>query len=126
MSKAIRIHAYGGPEVMKWEDVPAPEPGPGEALVRQEAVGLNYIDVYFRTGLYKVPGMPATLGMEGAGVVRAVGSDVKNVAVGDRVAYATGPIGAYAVERVIAAAVRSSIPSGIFTSRSAGMTRSVA
>ncbi len=71
MTKAIRIHAYGGPEVMKWEDVPTPEPGPGEALVKQEAVGLNYIDVYFRTGLYKAPSMPATIGMEGAGTVTA-------------------------------------------------------
>ena len=58
MTKAIRIHAYGGPEVMQWEDVPTPEPGPGEALVHHEAVGLNYIDVYFRTGLYKAPSMP--------------------------------------------------------------------
>ena len=62
MTKAIRIHAHGGPEVMQWEDVPTPEPGPGEALVRHEAVGLNYIDVYFRTGLYKAPTMPVTLG----------------------------------------------------------------
>ena len=69
MTKAIRIHAYGGPEVMQWEDVPTPEPGPGEALVHHAAVGLNYIDVYFRTGLYKAPAMPATLGMEGAGIV---------------------------------------------------------
>ena len=74
MSKAIRIHGYGGPEVMHWEDVPTPDPGPGEAVVHHTAVGLNYIDVYFRNGLYKAPAMPATLGMEGAGVVRAVGS----------------------------------------------------
>jgi NADPH2:quinone reductase len=103
MSKAIRIHAYGGPEVMQWEDVPAPEPGPGEALVHHEAIGLNYIDVYFRTGLYKAPAMPATPGMEGAGTVTAVGPGVAEVKVGDRVAYAGGPIGAYATERVIAA-----------------------
>ncbi|HQU01988.1 MAG TPA: alcohol dehydrogenase catalytic domain-containing protein, partial [Acetobacteraceae bacterium] len=103
MTKAIRIHAYGGPEVMKWEDVPTPDPGPGEALIHHEAVGLNYIDVYFRTGLYKSPSMPATLGMEGAGTVIAVGADVTDIAPGDRVAYATGPIGAYATERVIAA-----------------------
>ena len=73
MTKAIRIHAYGGPEVKQWEDVPTPEPGPGEALVHHEAVGLNYIDVYFRTGLYKAPGLPATIGMEAAGVVTANG-----------------------------------------------------
>ena len=62
MTKAIRIHANGGPEVMQWEDVPTPEPGPGEALIKQEAVGLNYIDVYFRTGLYKAPSMPVIIG----------------------------------------------------------------
>ena len=67
MTKAIRIHTHGGPEVMKYEDVPTPEPGPGEALIRHHAVGLNYIDVYFRTGLYKAPAMPLTIGQEGAG-----------------------------------------------------------
>lgn len=102
-TKAIRIHAHGGPEVLRWEDMPTPEPGPGEALVHHEAVGLNYIDIYFRIGLYKIPHLPATLGLEGAGVVRAVGEGVTEVAVGDRVAYAGGPIGAYATERVIAA-----------------------
>jgi NADPH2:quinone reductase len=103
MTKAIRIHAYGGPEAMKWEDVPTPEPGPGEALVRHEAIGLNYIDVYFRTGLYKAPSLPATIGVEGAGIVVAVGANVSNVAPGDRVAYAGGPMGAYSTQRVIAA-----------------------
>jgi NADPH2:quinone reductase len=102
MSKAIRIHGYGGPEVLRWEDVPLPEPGPGEALVRHEAIGLNYIDVYFRIGLYKVPGFPAVIGQEGAGLVAAVGPGVTAVAVGDRVAYA-GPLGAYATNRVIQA-----------------------
>ena len=102
MTKAIRIHANGGPEVMKWEDVPTPEPGTGEALIRHEAVGLNYIDVYFRTGLYK-SALPATIGMEGSGVVLALGAGVTDLAVGDRVAYAGGPIGAYAVQRVIPA-----------------------
>jgi NADPH2:quinone reductase len=102
MSKAIRMHGYGGPDVLQWEDVPLPDPGPGEALIRHEAIGLNYIDVYFRTGLYKVPGFPAVIGQEGAGVVTAVGPDVRSVAVGDRVAYA-GPLGAYAANRVIAA-----------------------
>ena len=112
MTKAIRIHAHGGPEVMHWEDVPKPEPGPGEALVRHEAVGLNYIDVYFRTGLYKSP-LPATIGMEAAGVVSAIGSGVTTVAVGDRVAYASAPIGAYATERVIAADRLVKLPDGI-------------
>ena len=102
MTKAIRVHAPGGPEAMLWEDVPTPEPGPGEALVRHAAVGLNYIDVYFRTGLYKAPSLPMTIGMEGAGTVLAVGSGVADVAVGDRVAYA-GALGAYATERVLGA-----------------------
>src|ERR1700729_659725 len=102
MSKAIRIHTNGGPEVMKWEDVPTPEPGPGEALIRQAAVGLNYIDVYFRTGLYKAPAMPLIIGQEGAGTVTAVGSGVTVVKPGDRVAYA-GSLGGYATEGVIAA-----------------------
>lgn len=102
MTKAIRIHANGGPEVMKYEDVPTPEPGPGEALIKHHAIGLNYIDVYFRTGLYKAPAMPLIIGQEGAGVVVAVGAGVTVVKPGDRVAYA-GPIGGYASERVLPA-----------------------
>lgn len=102
MTKAIRIHAHGGPEVMKWEQLPTPQPGPNEALIRHEAVGLNYIDVYFRTGLYKAP-LPSTIGMEGAGIVLAVGDNVQGLNAGDRVAYAGGPLGAYATERVIPA-----------------------
>ncbi len=102
-SKAIRIHAHGGPEVLSWEDVPTPEPGPGEVLLHHEAIGLNYIDVYFRNGLYKISSLPATIGMEGAGTIWAVGPGVTGLAAGDRVAYAGGPIGAYATERVIAA-----------------------
>jgi NADPH2:quinone reductase len=102
MIKAIRIHAAGGPEVMKWEDVPRPEPGQGEALIKQEAVGLNYIDVYFRTGLYKAPSLPLVIGQEGAGTVVSAGANVTNVKPGDRVAYA-GAIGGYATERTIPA-----------------------
>ncbi|KAA3629464.1 MAG: quinone oxidoreductase [Proteobacteria bacterium] len=101
MTHAIRIHRTGGPEVMQWEAVEIGEPGPGEALVRQEAVGLNFIDVYHRTGLYPLPGLPATLGMEGAGVVEAVGAGVTEVAPGDRVAYAGLPVGAYAEARLL-------------------------
>jgi NADPH2:quinone reductase len=112
MTKAIRIHANGGPEVMKWEQVPTPQPGPNEALIRHEAVGLNYIDVYFRTGLYKAP-LPATIGMEGAGVVVEVGEAVKDLRAGDRVAYAGGPIGAYATERVIPADRLVKLPDNI-------------
>lgn len=100
MTKAIRIHAHGGPDVLKWEQVPTPQPGPNEALIRHEAIGLNFIDIYFRTGLYKTP-LPVTLGMEGAGVVLAVGENVRDLQPGDRVAYAGGPLGAYATERVI-------------------------
>ena len=112
MTKAIRIHAHGGPEVMRWEDVPTPEPGPGQALIAQEAVGLNYIDVYYRTGLYKAPSMPLIIGMEGAGTVVSVGQGVGTVRAGDRVAYA-GPIGAYAAKRVIAADRLVALPDAI-------------
>ncbi len=103
MTKAIRIHAHGGPEVMHWEDVPTPEPGPGEALVHHEAVGLNYIDVYFRTGLYKTP--PAGHHRHGGRRHRRGRRPRRHrpSRSGDRVAYAAGPIGAYATERVIAA-----------------------
>lgn len=121
MTKAIRIHAYGGPEAMQWDDVPTPEPGPAEALVHHTAVGLNYIDVYFRTGLYKAPSLPATLGMEAAGVVRAIGSEVSGIAVGDRVAYATGPIGAYATDRVISADRLVKLPASIDDPTAAAM-----
>jgi len=112
MTHAVRIHTNGGPEVMQWEDVPTPEPGPGEALIRHGAVGLNYIDVYFRTGLYKAPNMPLVIGQEGAGTVLAVGPDVTTVAVGDRVAYA-GPLGAYVTERVIPADRLVKLPDNI-------------
>ncbi len=90
MTKAIRIHTPGGPEVMKWEDVPTPEPGPGEVLIKQSAVGLNYIDVYFRTGLYKAPTMPLIIGQEGAGTVTALGAGVTSLGVGDRAMPLTG------------------------------------
>ena len=121
MTKAIRIHANGGPEVMLWEGVPSPEPGRGEALVRHAAVGLNYIDVYFRTGLYK-SALPTVLGVEGAGTVISVGDDVTTVKEGDRVAYAGGALGAYATERVIAADRLVKLPDAIdFTTAAAMM-----
>ncbi len=120
MSKAIRIHANGGPEVMKWEDIPTPDPGPNEALIKQEAVGLNYIDVYFRTGLYKAPSMPLIIGQEGAGVVTAIGSGVTDVAVGDRVAYA-GSLGGYATHRVIPADRLVKLPDAIGFNTGAAM-----
>jgi NADPH2:quinone reductase len=106
------MHATGGPEVLKWEQVPTPQPGPNEALIHHKAVGLNYIDVYFRTGFYKTA-LPATIGMEGAGTVLAIGDHVTNLAVGDRIAYAGGPIGAYATERVIGADRLVKLPDSI-------------
>jgi NADPH2:quinone reductase len=102
MSKAIVVRELGGPEVLVLQDVADAEPGPGEARVRQTAIGLNYSDVYFRTGLYKVPALPYTPGQEGAGVVEAIGPGVSEVKVGDRVAYAGVP-GAYAQSRTISA-----------------------
>ena len=120
MTKAIRIHAPGGPEVLRWEDVPTPEPGPGEVLIRHAAVGLNFIDVYFRTGLYKTA-LPAILGMEASGTVAALGDDVRGFVVGDRVAYATAPIGAYATERVLAADRVVKLPDAIDFNTGAAM-----
>src|SRR4051812_36419336 len=102
MPKAIRVHAHGGPEVLKWEEVTIAEPGPGEARLRHTFVGLNYVDTYHRTGLYKLP-LPFTPGQEGAGVVEAVGPGVEGIRLGDRVAYGTGPVGAYAETRVVSA-----------------------
>jgi NADPH2:quinone reductase len=102
MTHAILVHAYGGPEVLKWEEVEVSAPGPGQVRLKQTAIGLNYIDVYVRTGYYPQPSFPFIPGMEGAGIVTAVGSGVSEVKIGDRVAYA-GPIGAYAQERLIAA-----------------------
>ncbi len=121
MPKAIRIHQHGGPEVLKYEDVEPGPPGPGEALVRHEAVGLNFIDVYHRTGLYPLPALPATPGLEAAGVVQAVGAEVTEVAVGDRVAYAAIPPGAYAEVRRIPAHRLVKLPAGISTRQAAAM-----
>lgn len=112
MTQAIRIHGYGGPEVLKWEDVEVGDPGPGEIRIRQTAVGLNYIDVYVRTGLYPQDALPFVPGMEGAGVITAVGKGVRDLKIGRRVAYA-GPIGAYAQERLIAADRVVRIPEGV-------------
>lgn len=110
--KAIRINAVGGPEVMEYVDVEVGEPGPGEARVRHMACGLNYIDVYFRTGVYPQP-LPAGLGMEAAGVVEAVGAGVTHIKAGDRVAYAGRPPGAYAEARVMPAAPLVRLPQSI-------------
>jgi NADPH2:quinone reductase len=112
MPHAIRIHTHGGPEVLSWESVPDAEPGRGEVLIRQTAIGLNLIDVYERTGLYP-SALPTGLGREGAGVVEAVGPGVRDVRVGDRVAYASGQAGAYAQERVLPADRVVRIPEGV-------------
>jgi NADPH2:quinone reductase len=102
MTISVRFHETGGPEVLKAEDVAVGQPGPGEARIRHHAIGLNFIDIYQRSGLYKVP-LPACAGNEGAGVVEAIGEGVTSVKPGDRVAYAGGPIGAYCEVRTMPA-----------------------
>jgi len=102
MAHAIRMHATGGPEVLVYEEVEIGDPGPGEARIRQTAIGLNYIDTYHRSGLYPLP-MPTSIGSEAAGVVESVGAGVTWIRRGDRVAYSGGPPGAYATERVVSA-----------------------
>ncbi len=121
MAKAIRVHRTGGPEVLTWEDVEVGDPGPSEARIRHSAVGLNFIDTYFRSGLYPAPtGLPFIPGNEGAGVVEAVGEGVSHVAVGDRVAYAGG-LGAYAEARVMPAGVLVKVPDGVSDDEAAAM-----
>jgi NADPH2:quinone reductase len=118
--KAIRINQNGGPEEMKLVDVDLPELGEFDVLVRHEAVGLNYIDVYFRTGLYPQE-MPGKIGMEGSGVVEAVGSGVTYVSVGDRVAYAGQPLGAYSQKRVMPQDTLIQLPESISFEQGAAM-----
>jgi NADPH2:quinone reductase len=117
--KAVRIHTPGGPEAMKLDDVPQPTPKDGEAVVKVDAAGLNYIDVYFRTGLYKAA-LPLTIGMEAGGTVAAVGASVTDVKVGDKVAY-TGVPGAYAEYAVVPANRLVVLPSGLSTKQGAAM-----
>jgi NADPH2:quinone reductase len=112
MAHAVHIHDYGGPETLSWGGVEVGDPGPGEARIRQTAIGLNYIDIYHRTGLYKVPSLPAIIGMEGAGVIEAVGAGVCDLKIGDHVAYA-GVLGAYSVERLITAEKLVKVPNTI-------------
>ena len=109
--KAVRVHQNGGAEVLRYEEVPTPAPGAGEALVKIEAVGVNFIDIYFRQGLYKAA-LPITLGQEAAGVVEAVGPGVTEVRPGDRVAYA-GVLGSYAEHAVVPAARLVTLPAGV-------------
>ncbi|MBV5265931.1 quinone oxidoreductase family protein [Pinisolibacter aquiterrae] len=113
MVKAIRVHETGGPEVLRLDEIEVGQPGPGEARVRHGAIGLNFIDCYFRSGLYRAPaGLPFVPGNEGAGTVVAVGEGVTSVAVGDRVAY-VGPLGSYAEERLVPADRLVALPEGI-------------
>ena len=119
MPHAIRVHQVGGPEVLQWEEVDVGKPGEGQVRLRQEAAGLNFIDVYHRTGLYPQP-LPFTPGTEGAGVIEAVGAGVTNLKKGDRVAYASS-IGGYAEERLIDADRLVKLPEGISTEQAAAM-----
>ncbi|MCB1808034.1 MAG: quinone oxidoreductase [Candidatus Competibacteraceae bacterium] len=120
MSKAIRMQQHGGPEVLQWQEVEVGEPAAGEVRVKNHAVGLNFIDVYHRTGLYPLE-MPSGIGLEGAGVVEAVGADVGDLTVGDRVAYASPPLGAYAESRLIPAHRLVKLPDSIDFSTAAAM-----
>ncbi|MED6133007.1 hypothetical protein PIB30_024235 [Stylosanthes scabra] len=113
MVKAIRVHELGGPQVLKWEDVEIGEPKEGEVRVRNKAIGLNFIDVYFRKGVYKAPSMPFIPGMEAVGVVTAVGSGLTGRQVGDLVAYAGQPMGSYAEEQILPADKVVPVPSSI-------------
>jgi NADPH2:quinone reductase len=120
MSKAVQIRQHGGPEQMELVDVQVGDPGPGEIRIRHHAIGLNFIDVYQRTGLYQLP-MPATLGMEGAGVVEAVGDGVAHLKAGDRAAYASHPPGSYSEARVMPARNVCKLPDAIAFETGAAM-----
>lgn len=120
MVAAIRVHEYGGPEVLKYEDVELPPPGKGEIRVRQTAIGVNYIDTYFRTGLYKAPQLPFVAGNEAAGEVAALGEGVEGFKVGERVAYVV-TLGCYAAERNVPANMVVKLPDGVSDEVAAGM-----
>ncbi|EJW11659.1 Quinone oxidoreductase [Rhodovulum sp. PH10] len=121
MVAAVRVHRVGGPEVLTYEEVDVPAPGPGEIRIAQAAAGINFIDTYFRTGAYPSPvGLPFVAGNEGAGTVTAVGPDVTDVAVGDTVAYVTG-LGGYAAERILPVGRALKVPDGIDPKQAGGM-----
>ena len=120
MPHAIRIHKTGGPEVLQWDEVAIGDPGPGEVRLAHKAVGLNYIDTYHRSGLYPVP-MPSGIGLEGAGVVEAVGSGVIEFKPGDRVAYANGPLGSYSEKKIHPAERLVKVPDAITMEQAASM-----
>ncbi|MFD7298340.1 quinone oxidoreductase family protein [Streptomyces sp. NPDC059897] len=121
MAHAIRFYEPGAPEVLRWESTEVGEPGPGEVRVRHSAVGLNFADTYFRTGLYPAA-LPAGLGVEGAGVIEAVGPGVTDFAAGDRVTYTGSPLGAYSTERVMPTASLIRLPEAIAFDTAAAMT----
>jgi NADPH:quinone reductase len=120
MTNAIRIHQTGGPEVLKWEAIEVGQPGAGEVRIKHTAVGLNYIDVYHRTGLYPMS-LPFSPGLEAAGVIEAIGANVSELKVGDRVAYGTGPIGAYCEARVMPVEKLVKLPASISDQQGAAM-----
>jgi NADPH:quinone reductase len=120
MVASVRVHKVGGPEVLIYEDVDVGAPGPGQIRIRQYACGINYIDVYFRSGLYPAPSLPFVAGNEGAGEVTAVGPDVKDFKVGDRVAYVSA-MGGYATERLLPAERAVALPAAISYEQAAGM-----
>lgn len=113
MTRAIRFHTTGGPEVLQWEEAPTPSPKTGEVLIRHLAVGVNFIDVYHRTGLYPVANLPAIPGMEGCGIIEKLGEGVTDFRVGDRVVYGMGPMGAYTEQRVIPVRFLVKVPEAI-------------
>jgi NADPH2:quinone reductase len=121
VAKAIRFHSIGGPEVLRWESIEVGDPGPGEVRIRHVAVGLNFADTYFRSGLYP-SSLPAGMGVEAAGVIEAVGPGVTGFAEGDRVTYTGSPLGAYATERVMATAPLIKLPDAIGFETAAAMT----
>jgi NADPH:quinone reductase len=120
MTHAIRFHKPGGPEVLVWEEVNVGKPGPGEARIRHTAVGLNFVDIYNRSGLYPAP-LPSGLGSEGAGVVEEVGAGVSDLKPGDRVAYGSSPLGAYSEARLIPADRLLKVPNGVDDKTAAAM-----
>ena len=120
MPHAIQIHEQGAPDVMQWEEVPEVKPGPGEALLRQTAVGLNYIDIYQRSGGYKLD-LPTCIGMEGVGIVDTIGDGVEDVQIGDRVGYVMGPPGSYAEQRVYPAKRLIPLPDHVSDAQASGM-----
>lgn len=121
MAKAVLLRQHGGPEVLQLESVEVSDPGPNEVRLRQSAVGLNFIDVYVRTGLYPVPSLPSGIGFEGAGLIEATGASIHDLAVGDRVAYAGGPLGAYANARTMPAEHLVKLPDSISDTQAAAM-----